>query len=58
MRLMDADALLEIYEDRKYLLMERFGYDSSEAGVLSGAIKLLEAQPTISLEHGECKDGG
>lgn len=47
MRLIDGDALMDIYANRLELLGERYWPDSSECGVLSGAMKLLEAQPTI-----------
>ena len=47
MRLIDADALMDLYANRLELLGERYWPDSSECGVLSGAMKLLEAQPTI-----------
>lgn len=47
MRLIDADALMDLYANRLELLAERYCPDSSECGVLAGAMKLLEAQPTI-----------
>lgn len=47
MRLIDGDVLMELYANRLELLCERYGPDSSECGVLAGAMKLLEAQPTI-----------
>ena len=47
MRLTDADVLMDLYANRLELLAERYGLDSSECGVLAGAMKLLEAQPTI-----------
>ena len=46
-RLIDGDVLMELYANRLELLAERYGVDSSECGVLAGAMKLLEAQPTI-----------
>ena len=50
-RLIDADALLELYADRLEKLEERYGVHSSECGVLAGAMKLLEIQPTIEPEQ-------
>ena len=47
MRLIDGNALMDLYANRLELLGERYGLDSSECGVLAGAMKLLEAQPTI-----------
>lgn len=47
MRAIDADVLMELYANRLELLGERYELDSSECGVLAGAMKLLEAQPTI-----------
>ena len=47
MRLIDADALMELYADRLTAVAERYSPDSSECGILSGAMKLLEIQPTI-----------
>ena len=56
-RLIDADALAEIYADRMCKVSERYGLDSSEAGILSGAYKLLESMPTITTEPVvRCKD--
>lgn len=46
-RLIDADALMELYADRLIAVAERYSPDSSECGILSGAMKLLEIQPTI-----------
>ena len=40
-RLIDADRLMRIYEDRLEKVADRYGVDSSEAGILSGAMKLL-----------------
>lgn len=50
-RLIDADALLELYADRLEKLEERYGVHSSECGVLASAMKLLEIQPTIEPER-------
>lgn len=50
MRPIDADALKTIYEDRLNILEERYGF-FSEVGVLAGAIKLLDMQPTIEPER-------
>ena len=46
-RLIDADALMEIYADRMSAVAERYSIGSSECGILAGAMKLLETQPTI-----------
>lgn len=46
-RLIDADALMKIYRDRVDKVIDRYGFHSSEHGILSGAMKLLEEQPTI-----------
>ena len=51
MRLIDADTLLELYSDRLEKLEERYGVYSGECGVLAGAMKLLEIQPTIEPER-------
>ena len=40
-RLIDADRLMRVYEDRLEKVADRYGVDSSEAGILSGAMKLL-----------------
>jgi len=40
-RLIDADKLMRVYEDRLEKVADRYGVDSSEAGILSGAMKLL-----------------
>ena len=50
MRAIDADALMEIYTDRMEKLGAYYGPFASECGVLSGAMKLLCMQPTISPE--------
>lgn len=44
--LIDKDRLMGIYEDRLEKVIDRYGMDSSEAGILSGAMKLL------MVEHG------
>ena len=46
-RLVDADKLMAIFSDRLERVAERYGIDSSEAGILSGAMKLLESQTAI-----------
>ena len=46
-RLIDADRLMRVYEDRVEKVADRYGVDSSEAGILSGAMKLLMIEPTI-----------
>jgi len=38
---------MDIYANRLKLLEMRYGVDSTECGVLAGAMKLLETQPTI-----------
>lgn len=40
-RLIDADRLMRVYEDRLEKVIDRYGVDSSERGILSGAMKLL-----------------
>ena len=50
-RLIDADPLMDVYANRLELLAMRYGLDSTACGVLSGAIKLLETQPTIEPER-------
>ena len=52
-RLIDADALLKIYSNRYEKLSERYGFDSSELGILCGASKLLDVQPTVIDTEGE-----
>ena len=49
--LIDVDALIEIYSDRMEKVAERYGVFSSEAGILSGAMKLVYAQPIIVEEE-------
>lgn len=46
-RLIDADELMAIFSDRLGRVAERYGIDSSEAGILVGAMKLLESQTAI-----------
>ena len=46
-RLIDADALLNIYSNRFELVSERYGLESSELGILCGAMKLLDSQPVV-----------
>ena len=46
-KLIDADRLMKVYEDRVEKVADRYGVDSSEAGILSGAMKLLMIEPTI-----------
>ena len=50
MRLIDADTLIEIFCDRVARVSSRFGSDSSELGILMGAMKLVEVQPTVDLK--------
>lgn len=40
-KLIDADRLMRVYEDRLEKVIDRYGVDSSERGILSGAMKLL-----------------
>lgn len=46
-RLVDADKLMAIFSDRLERVVGRYGIDSSEAGILSGAMQLLESQMAI-----------
>ena len=65
-RMIDGDALMELYADRLTAVAERYSPDSSECGILSGAMKLLEIQPTVEerkwipvserLPDGSCSD--
>ena len=52
-RLIDADELMAIFSDRLGRVAERYGIDSSEAGILCGAMKLLESQTAILEAEGE-----
>lgn len=52
-RLIDADALMNIFADRIVKVSERYGIYSAVAGAASGAMKLLDAQPTVIEEEGE-----
>lgn len=66
MRMIDGDALMELYADRLTAVAARYSPDSSECGILSGAMKLLEIQPIIEERktgkwvkvHGYCTPGG
>ena len=46
-RLIDADALMNIFADRLTKVSVRYGIDSAVAGAISGAMKLLDVQPTV-----------
>ena len=46
MRLIDADKLREIYSDKIPVILERYGFRTG-MGILLGAIKLLDEQPTV-----------
>ena len=46
MRLIDADKLREIYSDKMPVILEKYGF-RTEMGILLGAIKLLDEQPTV-----------
>ena len=45
--LVDKNGLMDIYADRLTAVAERYSPDSSECGILSGAMKLLAIQPTV-----------
>jgi hypothetical protein len=45
--LVDRNGLMDIYADRLTAVAERYSPDSSECGILSGAMKLLAIQPTV-----------
>ena len=45
--LVDRGELMDIYADRLTAVAERYSPDSSECGILSGAMKLLAIQPTV-----------
>ena len=45
-RLIDADVLMDIFADRLAKAV-RYGIDSAVAGAVSGAMKLLDVQPTM-----------
>ena len=52
--LIDADYLMEKFSDRIEKVSERYGVYSSEAGILAGAMKLLQIQfVIIEAEGGE-----
>ena len=51
MRLIDADALIDIFEDRLEKIRNRYGDYSGEAGVCAGALHLIRVQPTIEPER-------
>ena len=42
---------MDEYADRLLKVSERYGIDSSEAGILSGAMKLLDSQPSAEREE-------
>ena len=52
-RLIDADALMNIFADRLMKVSERYGINSAVAGAVSGAMKLLDVQPTVIEAEGE-----
>ena len=52
-RLIDADALMDIFADRLAKVSVRYGVDSAVAGAVSGAMKLLDVQPTVIEAEGE-----
>lgn len=45
--LVDRNGLMDTYADRLAAVAERYSPDSSECGILSGAMKLLAIQPTV-----------
>jgi hypothetical protein len=45
--LVDRDGLMDTYADRLTAVAERYSPDSSECGILSGAMKLLAIMPTL-----------
>lgn len=51
MRLIDADALIEVYANRLEILAQAYGVHSGICGALAGAMKLLETRPTIEPEQ-------
>ena len=52
-RLINADALMDIFADRLAKVSVRYGIDSAVAGAFSGAMKLLDVQPTVIESEGE-----
>lgn len=50
-RAIDADALIDIFEDRFEKIRNRYGDYSGEAGVCAGALHLIRVQPTIEPER-------
>lgn len=50
-RCIDADALIDIFEDRLAKVSARYGVNSAVAGAVAGAMGLIEAQPTIEPER-------
>ena len=51
--LVDRGVLMDIYADRLTAVAERYSPDSSECGILSGAMKLLAIMPTVIEAEGE-----
>lgn len=45
--LVDRGELMDTYADRLTAVAERYSPDSSECGILSGAMKLLAIQPAV-----------
>lgn len=52
-RLIDADALMDIFADRLVKVSVRYGIDSAVAGAVCGAMKLLDVQPAVIDTEGE-----
>lgn len=50
MRPIDADVLMDILADRLIRVSERYGFDSAVSGAVAGAMRLVDAQPTIKPE--------
>lgn len=55
MKLIDGDPLTNIFYDRLDLITKRYGADSAVAGAVSGAIKLVQAQPEAIVRCKDCK---
>ena len=51
--LVDRNGLMDTYADRLTAVAERYSPDSSECGILSGAMKLLAIMPTVIEAEGE-----
>ena len=60
MRAIDADELIGILVDRLIKVSGRYGADSAVAGAVSGAMRLVDVQPTVKPErkNGEWIESG